>query len=160
MVTHMWKQEPISSAQFSSAAQSCPALCDYMNPVCQASLSITISRSSHRLMSIESVMPSSHLSNARWARISLAEVRILISITEGEDIAAMHLSGNFLSIRKDLGWLVKCSINTAAGLKYTDFYPYKCILALIIKLILPRQNFFMIVSKLSPRWEELSLAFL
>ena len=41
-------------------------------------------------------------SNAGWARILLAEVRILISITEGEDIAGMHLSGNFLCVRKDL----------------------------------------------------------
>ena len=32
-----------------------------MNAACQTSLSITNSRSSHRLMSIESVMPSSHL---------------------------------------------------------------------------------------------------
>ena len=38
--------------QFSSVAQSCPT---------QASLSITNSRTSLRLMSIESVMPSSHL---------------------------------------------------------------------------------------------------
>ena len=41
---------------FSSVAQSCPTLCAR-----QASLSITNSRSSLRLMSIESVMPSSHL---------------------------------------------------------------------------------------------------
>ena len=50
--------------QFSSVAQSCPTLCDPMNrwiAACQASLSITISQSSLRLTSIESVMPSSHL---------------------------------------------------------------------------------------------------
>jgi len=47
------------SVQFSSVAQSCPTLCDPMN--CRASLSITSSRSSLRLTSIESVMPSSHL---------------------------------------------------------------------------------------------------
>ena len=47
--------------QFSSVAQSCPTLCDLMNCTCQASLSITNSRSSLKLMSIESVMPSSHL---------------------------------------------------------------------------------------------------
>ena len=40
--------------QIRSVAQSCPTLC-------QASLSITNSRSSLRLTSIESVMPSSHL---------------------------------------------------------------------------------------------------
>ena len=47
--------------QFNSVAQSCPTLCDPMNPSHQASLSITNSRSSLRLTSIESVMPSSHL---------------------------------------------------------------------------------------------------
>ena len=46
---------------FSSVAQSCPTLCNPMNHTCQASLSITISPSSLRLTSIESVMPSSHL---------------------------------------------------------------------------------------------------
>ena len=45
-------------SQFSSVAQSCPTLCD---PARQASLSITNSRSSLRLISIESVMLSSHL---------------------------------------------------------------------------------------------------
>ena len=47
--------------QFSSVAQSCPTLCDPMNRSSQASLSITNSRSSLKLMFIESVMPSSHL---------------------------------------------------------------------------------------------------
>ena len=48
------------SDQFSSVAQSCPTLCD---PIAarQASLSITNSRSSLKLTSIKSVMPSSHL---------------------------------------------------------------------------------------------------
>ena len=45
--------------QFSSVAQSCPTLCNPMNR--QASLSITNSRSSPKLMCIKSVMPSSHL---------------------------------------------------------------------------------------------------
>ena len=42
-----------------SVTKSSPTLCDPMN--CRASLSITNSRSSLRLMSIESVMPSSQL---------------------------------------------------------------------------------------------------
>ena len=50
-----------SSFKFSSVAQSCPTLCDPMNHSCQASLSITNSWSSLKLMSIESVMPSNHL---------------------------------------------------------------------------------------------------
>ena len=49
---------PASSVQFSSVAQSCPTP---RIAACQASLSITNSQSSLRLMSIESVMPSSHL---------------------------------------------------------------------------------------------------
>ena len=49
------------SVQFSSVAQSCLTLCDPMNRARQASLSITIPRSSLKLMSIESVMPSSRL---------------------------------------------------------------------------------------------------
>ena len=51
------------SAQFSSVAQSCLTLCDPMNcpKACQAFLSITNSRSSLKLTSIKSVMPSSHL---------------------------------------------------------------------------------------------------
>ena len=45
--------------QFSSVAQSCPALCNPCNH--HASLSFTISQSLLKLMSIESVMPSNHL---------------------------------------------------------------------------------------------------
>ena len=47
--------------QFSSVTQLCPTLCDPMGCSTQASLSITNSQSSLRLMSIESVMPSNHL---------------------------------------------------------------------------------------------------
>ena len=50
-----------SSAQFSSVAQSCPIFATPWIAACQASLSITNSRSPFKLMSIESVMPSSHL---------------------------------------------------------------------------------------------------
>ena len=51
----------VSSVQLSSVAQSCLTLCDPMNSSTPASPSITKSQSSHRLTSIESVMPSSHL---------------------------------------------------------------------------------------------------
>ena len=44
--------------QFSSVAQSCPTLCDPMN---RSTSGLSDSRSSHKLMSIKSVMPSSHL---------------------------------------------------------------------------------------------------
>ena len=49
------------TVQFSSVAQSCPTLQLHKSQHGQASLSITNSRSSLRLTSIESVMPSSHL---------------------------------------------------------------------------------------------------
>ena len=45
----------------SSVTQSCSTLCNSMDCRRQASLSITNSRSSPKLMSIELVMPSSHL---------------------------------------------------------------------------------------------------
>ena len=51
----------IFSFQFSSVTQSCPTVCDPMTAACQASLSIISSRSLLKLMSIELVMPSSHL---------------------------------------------------------------------------------------------------
>ena len=50
-----------SSVQFSSVAQLCLTLCDPVNAAHQASLSITNSWSSRKLMSIELVLPSSHL---------------------------------------------------------------------------------------------------
>ena len=53
--------EVFSSVQFSSFTQLCLTLCDPMNRSTPGSLSITNSRSSLRLTSIESVMPSSHL---------------------------------------------------------------------------------------------------
>ena len=47
--------------QFSSVTQWCLTLCNPMNRSMPGSLSITNSQSPHKLMSIESVMPSSHL---------------------------------------------------------------------------------------------------
>ena len=55
-----WPQSP-STVIFSSVTQLCPTLCDPRTATHQASLSITISRSSLKLTSIESAMPSSHL---------------------------------------------------------------------------------------------------
>ena len=50
------------SVQFSSVTQSCPALCNPWTAACHASLSIiTNPQSLHKPMSIESVIPSSHL---------------------------------------------------------------------------------------------------
>ena len=55
-----WSEEHIHSVQFSSVDRLCSTLCDPM-AACQASLSITNSRNSLKLTSIELVMPSSHL---------------------------------------------------------------------------------------------------
>ena len=55
-IAYSWKIQSVSSY-----AQSCPTLCVPTNPSCQASLSITNSRSSLKLMPTKSVMPSSHL---------------------------------------------------------------------------------------------------
>ena len=51
----------LCSVQFSTVAQSCLTLYDPWTAARQASLSITNSWSSPKLMSIESVMPSNHL---------------------------------------------------------------------------------------------------
>ena len=58
-----WKKsyDQPSSVQFSSVTQSCPTLCNPWIAARQASLSITNSQSLLKLMSFESVMPSSHL---------------------------------------------------------------------------------------------------
>ena len=50
-----------SGCCYCSVTQLCPSLCNPMNVACQASLSFTISWSLLKLISIESVMPSSHL---------------------------------------------------------------------------------------------------
>ena len=50
-----------SSVQFSSVTQSCPTLCNPWTTSCQVSLTIINSQSLLKLMSIESVMQSSHL---------------------------------------------------------------------------------------------------
>ena len=53
------------SQSISLVAQSCPTLCDPMNRSTPGPLSITNSQSLLKLMSIELVMPSSHLSLCR-----------------------------------------------------------------------------------------------
>ena len=52
---------PCYSGAWFSTVQLCPTLCDLWTAACQASLSITNSRSLLTVMSIESVMPSNHL---------------------------------------------------------------------------------------------------
>ena len=54
------KKFVLSQKVFSSVARSCPTLCDPMNHSTQASLSITNSRSSLKLMSIDDAIQPSH----------------------------------------------------------------------------------------------------
>ena len=60
MVSHH-KVQHFRSVQFSSVAQSCPTLCHPMNHTMPGLPVHPNSRSSSKLMSIESVMPSKHL---------------------------------------------------------------------------------------------------
>ena len=55
------KNHCICVISIGSVAQLCPTLCNPWTAACQASLSITNSRSLLKLMSIESVMSSNHL---------------------------------------------------------------------------------------------------
>ena len=70
--------------QFSSVAQSCPTLRPLIAAL-QASLSTTNSRSSLKLMSIESVIPSSHLILCRPLLL------ICIEMNENENTTTQNL---------------------------------------------------------------------
>ena len=72
---------------FSSVAQSCPTLVTPWTAACQASLSITNSRSLLKLTSIESVMPSNHLILCR----PLHPPSIFPSIRVFPDESALHI---------------------------------------------------------------------
>ena len=80
--------QSLSSFQFSSVAQSCPILCNPMNHSTPGSLSITNSRSSLILMSIESVMPSSHLILCR-PRLLLPPIPPSIRVFSNESALSM-----------------------------------------------------------------------
>ena len=89
---------------FSSVAQSCPTLCNPMNAAHQASLSITNSWSSLRLMSIKSVMPSSPL-------ILCHPCLLLPSISPSTMIFSSELS---LHIRWPKYWSFSLSISPSS----------------------------------------------
>ena len=74
--------------QFSSVAQSCLILCNPWTAARQASLSITNSWSLLKLMSIESVMPSSHLILCRPLLLLLS---IFPSIRVFSNESALHI---------------------------------------------------------------------
>ena len=74
--------------QFSSVAQSCLTLCNPWTAARQASLSITNSWSLLKLMSMESVMPSSHLILCRPLLLLLS---IFPSIRVFSNESALHI---------------------------------------------------------------------
>ena len=74
---------------FSSVAQSCLTVCDPMDFTTQASVSITSSQSLLKLMSIESVMPSNHLS----CHPLLLLPSIFPSIRVFSDQSVLHIRG-------------------------------------------------------------------
>ena len=59
--TNIMASSPISSVQFSSVTKLCLTLCDPMNHSMPGLPTLTNSQSSLKHMSVESVMPSSHL---------------------------------------------------------------------------------------------------
>ena len=77
-----------SSVQFSSAAQSCPTLCDPMNCSTPGLPSITNSQSSPKLTSIELVIPSSHLILC----CPLLLPSVFLSISVFSDESPLHIS--------------------------------------------------------------------
>ena len=91
----------VHSVQFSSVAQSCPTLCDPIIAASQASLSMTNSWSSLKLMSIESVMPSSHLILYR-PLLLLSPIPPSIRVFSNEST---------LSMRWPKYWSFNCSIS-------------------------------------------------
>ena len=97
-----------SSVQFSSVAQSCPTLCDPMNRS-RPGLSITVSRSSLKLTSIESVMPPSHLILCR-PLLLLTPITASIRVLSNESMLRMkwpkYWSFSFSTFlpKKSQGW--------------------------------------------------------
>ena len=80
----------IFQLQFGSITQLCPTLCDPWTAACQASPSITSSQSLLKLMSIESVMPSSRLILCR-PRLLLPHLPIPPSIRVFSNESALRM---------------------------------------------------------------------
>ena len=91
----------VPDIQFSLVAQSCPTLCNPMDCSCPAFLSITISQSLLKLMSIELVIPSNHLI---LCRPLLLQPSIFPSIRAFSNESVLH-------IRWPKYWSFSCSIS-------------------------------------------------
>ena len=101
---HYWEPTKCQTlgytVQFSSVAQSCPTLWTPWIAACQASLSITNSRSSLKFTSIESVIQSSHLILCR--PLLLPTIRPSIRVFSNE--STLHM-------RKQKYWSFSSSIS-------------------------------------------------
>ena len=99
----------VKVSQFSSVAQSCPTPCDPRNSSTPGSLSINNSRSSLRLTSIESVMPSSHLILSRPLFL-LPPIAPSIKVFSNESILRMRctkywsFSFSIIPSKESQGW--------------------------------------------------------
>ena len=99
--------------RFSSVAQSCPTFATPWTAACQASLSITNSQSLHRLVSIESVMPSNHLILCR-PLLLLPSIFPSISLFSSESV---------LCIRWPKYWSFSFSISPSN--QYSGLIPFR-----------------------------------
>ena len=87
-MANILKDNKDCSVQFSSVAQSCPTLCDPMNRSTPGLPVHHQLRSLLKLMSIESVMPSNHLS---LCRPFLFPPSIFPSIRVFSSVSALHI---------------------------------------------------------------------
>ena len=78
-----------ASVQFSSVTKLCLTLCDPWTAAHQASLSITSSRSLHKLMSIKSLMPSNHLILCRFI-LFLPSIFPIIRVFSNEPVLCIR----------------------------------------------------------------------
>ena len=88
--------------QFSSVAQSCPTLCTW-TAAHQASLTITNSQSLLKLMSIESVMPSSHLILCH-PLLLLPSIFPSIRVFSMSHLSALHQVAKVLELQLQHQW--------------------------------------------------------
>ena len=102
------------SVQFSSIAQLFLTLCDPMDCIHQASLSITNSWSLFKLMSTESVMPSNHLIFCPPAPTSLLSIFLSIRVLSNDSA---------LRIRWPNYWRFSFSISPSNG--YSGFISFR-----------------------------------
>ena len=114
LITVIWSSL-LSLLQFSSVAQSCPTLCNHMGCSTPGFLSITNSQSLLKLMSIESLMPSSHLICC-WPLLLLPSIFPRIRVFSNESV---------LRIRGPQNWIFSFSISPSN--KYSGLISFRMV---------------------------------